>query len=437
MEVDLVPTRFVAVPPPLADLDPRKEAALGGMERPWSYPTGFPRVNVPHGGCTMAPSVESMGPGLCIADDGRIQPPRNIRLRSFLSSWTDIAGDDAGAGSSPPLVSGSLVTMNYSAAGGPRDWGQGMMMTYTLIIREIQDQILGGGCSDRNSRATMTGDHYGAPAFIFADDLPFLLLHSIPDLDEPDRDRQKPKEGKNTRLTHRRVIQVPIREHVLNLVPAFSVPQGEVVPAVSNAISHVSRCLRLSLPDALYARMLCADGLAITGEEGMGKTHCLVSVAAYLRLHGSCATVYLDCGNLQRSSSSNGFGMGGILDALSTAFREAALCQPSVLLLDDLDSLVPNVSSSSKDNDGGSIQHQQINPVLVGQVKVIMDHIRYLMDEWLCLPDFATHNMELKSQKGKRVAVVCTCRDKNSLHPSLRSIGFFSSAVAVPNFDGN
>ena len=121
-------------------------------------------------------------------------------------------------------------------------------------------------------------------------------MHSIPDLDEPDRNRQKPKEGKNTRLTHRREIQVPIREHVLNLVPAFSVPQGEVVPAVSNTISHVSRCLRLYPPHALCAHMLCADGLAITGEEGMGKTHCLISVAAYLRPHGSCATVYLDCG---------------------------------------------------------------------------------------------------------------------------------------------
>ena len=71
--------------------------------------------------------------------------------------------------------------------------------------------------------------------------------------------------------------------------------------------------------------------------------------------------------------------MADILEELSTVIQEAASCQPSLLVLDDLDALLPNTDEAGNDVDGSVHHQQQSNPALVSQVKMISDYLKSLL----------------------------------------------------------
>ena len=151
--------------------------------------------------------------------------------------------------------------------------------------------------------------------------------------------------------------------------------------------------------------------IGITGEEGSGKSHCALHIASRLSLSQNYAVVYMGCRKLQSSSQTT---LSTILSELQHVFCDAMLKQPSVLILDDIDSLIPNAGSG--DSSDGSIQHQMTNPALISQVKAIVDHIYFLS----------------KSVDGG-VACLCTCKDISFL--TNRFIAMMHSVVAVPSFD--
>ena len=165
----------------------------------------------------------------------------------------------------------------------------------------------------------------------------------------------------------------------------------------------------------------------IVGEEGSGKSHLSTILSSKLFLSDLCATVYCDCKKLQARSGSS---IQLILKEIQQSFQEAMYKQPSVLVLDDLDALLPNVGSSSTEGDG-SIHHQQLNPALAAQVKIIVDHL--LLQSQYCQRS-AKYNGLVKSAG---VILVCTCNDKNSLSSRYQLSGIFRFALEVPTLNSS
>mmetsp|Transcript_2629 Transcript_2629/g.5665 ORF Transcript_2629/g.5665 Transcript_2629/m.5665 type:complete len:1261 (-) Transcript_2629:59-3841(-) len=179
-------------------------------------------------------------------------------------------------------------------------------------------------------------------------------------------------------------------------------------------------------PIALASQSMHNHAVMITGEEGSGKTHLSITSASQLSTSDLFATVYLDCKKLQATSSN----IQIILEEIQKSFQEAVYKQPSMLVLDDLDALIPNVGSSDAEGDG-SIHHHQLNPALVIQVKIIVDHL--LLQSRYCYRSFR----QKSSTKSTGVTLVCTCHDKDSLSIRYQGSGVFHSSVEVPSLDSS
>ncbi|KAL7469055.1 hypothetical protein ACHAXS_009299 [Conticribra weissflogii] len=142
--------------------------------------------------------------------------------------------------------------------------------------------------------------------------------------------------------------------------------------------------------------------------------------------HRCCSTVYLDCQTLQASTATT---LRTIVEEIQSSYLEATRQQPCLLILDDLDSLAPNVDSSGANGDG-SIQHQPPNPALLGQVQVIVDHLLFLSHH---------HGVEdpggSDSQVSKGIVLLITCRDRGALSSRLLRSGILQSVVETPSLD--
>mmetsp|Transcript_19937 Transcript_19937/g.43500 ORF Transcript_19937/g.43500 Transcript_19937/m.43500 type:complete len:990 (-) Transcript_19937:3-2972(-) len=205
-----------------------------------------------------------------------------------------------------------------------------------------------------------------------------------------------------------------VRQHksLLNLLPDNAIYLKETVDKAFGAI----RQMFWPLYSPMKADLTMRTAYLLAGEAGGGRTHFALLIAALARVHFGVASTYLDCSKLQ---SSPDLRMGHILDELSEAFEEAAAKgPPSFLILDDLDSLVPNIDASN-DDENDAMHHQQTNPALSAQVKLISDHLRHLIDR----------NVD--------ICVLATCNTATSVAPSLRSLRGFSSVLSVPSLDSS
>ena len=149
--------------------------------------------------------------------------------------------------------------------------------------------------------------------------------------------------------------------------------------------------------------------IGITGEEGIGKSYSVVRIASKMSIQ-NYAVVHLSCKKLQASSR---MSLITILEEIQGVFVEAKRKQPSILIFDDLDCLIPNFESA--DSDMGSMHQQTTNPALVGQVKVIVDHLILL--------------------SAQTTGVVCMCTFKDNLSISSRVLELFHSIIEVPSLD--
>ena len=154
----------------------------------------------------------------------------------------------------------------------------------------------------------------------------------------------------------------------------------------------------------------------LVGEEGTGKTHHSLVIAALVRLCFGISSSYLDCSQLQSAPENQ---MHDILNELGILFDEATTkTTPTLIIMDNIQALVPNVDASN-DDENDAMHHQQTNPILSAQVKLISDHIRYLLDQ------------------SPNVCVLATCTNATGIAPSLRTLRYFSSMIAVPTFEAN
>ena len=158
------------------------------------------------------------------------------------------------------------------------------------------------------------------------------------------------------------------------------------------------------------------NAMLLTGEVGSGKTHLALTLASRLLRSNSIGMEYLDCKMLQAAPGST---LSSILNEIQTSCHKALQKQPSLLILDDLDAVIPN--SEISDGGDGSIHHQQTNPALVSQVKAIVDHL-----------------LRYSRQCGdSNVVLLCTCRDNDSLAARYKNSGIFYSAVEVPSLNSH
>lgn len=155
------------------------------------------------------------------------------------------------------------------------------------------------------------------------------------------------------------------------------------------------------------------NAIMITGDVGSGKTHLALTVSSRLFRSDSIALVYLDCKTLQATPGST---LTSILDEIQNSCQQAMHKQPSLLILDDLDALIPNNDSSDGSGDG-SIHHKQTNSAsLVNQVKAVVDHLLW------CSNHCGDSN----------VVFLCTCRGDDALATRYKNSGKIYSSVEVP-----
>jgi len=147
-----------------------------------------------------------------------------------------------------------------------------------------------------------------------------------------------------------------------------------------------------------------SSGVIIAGKSGLGKTHLALTLSAVTRIYFQTATVYMDCRQLQTSSTS----VNAILDALTDAFVLSVQYSPSVLILDDLDCIAPEIP-----NDEESMK------TIFHQSKLISDHIRFL-------------NSECSSLATKRkVTLLCTSLERFSINKFIRCPGILDTGITL------
>ena len=133
---------------------------------------------------------------------------------------------------------------------------------------------------------------------------------------------------------------------------------------------------------------------------GTGKTHCALVFAAIARMRWSMPTR----SDLQMSLMSQ---------QLTAVFRQVMESQPrSVLILDDLDFLVPNQGDG--EFAGGSIGQRQATPIAVDQMKLLAGHLQSLME--YC---------------ASKVIFVITCRSTTKLLAEIKESLTCNTAVEI------
>ena len=209
-------------------------------------------------------------------------------------------------------------------------------------------------------------------------------------------------------------LEAPVgRDHIEDTLPCFTYNLLST-PQLVGLLSQTSL-----LSSDLIKYRTCAttnfDAL-VYGENGSGKTHTALALAAFARFADDCSTLYLDCKSLKEG---RGIRMKQIQSEFQHVFHEADACIGHVLvILDDLDELAPNMENGA--NADESSQSQQVNPVAVDQAKLVADTVRRYMEEGPCTAE-------------KCISVVITCRDTRSLHPALLTARPFSRTIPTPD----
>jgi peroxin-1 len=154
--------------------------------------------------------------------------------------------------------------------------------------------------------------------------------------------------------------------------------------------------------------------ISICGETGSGKTYSALLLCALARLKYQKATLYLDCKQLQESTSS----IGEILSQFDTVFELACDSQDCIIIMENLDRLAPNLLGSDDSDSAGRVQ--SANPIAVSQSKVIADRILQLIEATVI-------------QESIILSLVITCPEVDSIHPSLHQLTpIFQRQMTVP-----
>jgi len=239
------------------------------------------------------------------------------------------------------------------------------------------------------------------PLFIFAEDLSKVLSNTLKE--QPVYSRYKSVDSFSN---------IPEDNGLLNLLPYTEHQECE---------DHVQSQRKLP---AVVSESQHFQTTMITGDPGSGKTHTALLLAARIRLVRGVGTLYIDCKRLQSSSD---IRMKNILNEFTMIFKKALLMGSCIVVLDDIDLLVPNNLALGQ-KDPGSVHHQQTNPIAIDQAKLISDHVRNLVDELFARQ---IHNEGIVEPSG----IILTCRNDASVAPCLLHPQGGTSCWPVPDLN--
>jgi len=115
-----------------------------------------------------------------------------------------------------------------------------------------------------------------------------------------------------------------------------------------------------------------ADITILVASTGGGKTHQAITIAAMERIQCNRASFYLDCRQL---GSSANLKMNSILETITCCFQEAVASAPSVLILDDLETICPQAFADDDDSE-----RTETNSSLNEESHLISSHIQVLFE---------------------------------------------------------
>ena len=205
-------------------------------------------------------------------------------------------------------------------------------------------------------------------------------------------------------------ISLDLIDPLLNALPPI-LPSTDYIESFSDFERCLSTCIRSA--KSKHSTPARKNYYLVYGARGSGRTFFSLLLAARVRMSLSCATFYLDCRQLQAAQPT----MEGILKELTHITFAASRCTPSILILDNLDELIPNVGNPEGAHEDSSQQRQNSNPMLENQCKLLADHTKFLLEEL----------------KNSEVIVLGICIEEAGLNKSLRSVETFSAKMKVPN----
>mmetsp|Transcript_13136 Transcript_13136/g.19887 ORF Transcript_13136/g.19887 Transcript_13136/m.19887 type:complete len:1198 (-) Transcript_13136:37-3630(-) len=201
--------------------------------------------------------------------------------------------------------------------------------------------------------------------------------------------------------------------YTLNILPSSLEPFTSILDAVEVVEAKLFR--QRSMQD------MAKNVISLNGPRGSGRTYFSLIVAAKLRMVHHYATSYLDCQQLQSSS----LRLEEMLQQLTDTFKKAADSSPTLLILDNIDELIPNTDTDSKGNDGSIHNKQRINPTMADQAKLLSDHVRFLAST--VKQPFSPQSQLLD------IVIVLTCQQSSMLHKGIRSFDAFEMEVPILN----
>jgi SpoVK/Ycf46/Vps4 family AAA+-type ATPase len=158
--------------------------------------------------------------------------------------------------------------------------------------------------------------------------------------------------------------------------------------------------------------------LSLLGQPGSGKTHYAVLLGALASLCLRRPIFFLDCKKLQKSKPK----MVAILGEIDALFRKAMDSSDSIIILDDLDRLCPNLLGAT--NGETSSKMQAANPIALDQSKLIADRLSQVLE---AIAD--------ESSRGGKVSIIVTTGSADSINPAaFRSASLFLTTAKIPAF---
>mmetsp|Transcript_120792 Transcript_120792/g.246818 ORF Transcript_120792/g.246818 Transcript_120792/m.246818 type:complete len:888 (+) Transcript_120792:15-2678(+) len=144
--------------------------------------------------------------------------------------------------------------------------------------------------------------------------------------------------------------------------------------------------------------------VTMRGPSGSGKTYNALLLSALISFSFHRPIFYLDCKSLQKSKPR----MSGILEEIDLVFAQALDTKDSIILLDDVDSLSPNLVGGDDQEMSG--RTHAVNPAAIDQSKLIGDRLSHLYEavELKCANDRDSH-----------VSLIATCSSPDSINPSI------------------
>jgi SpoVK/Ycf46/Vps4 family AAA+-type ATPase len=144
--------------------------------------------------------------------------------------------------------------------------------------------------------------------------------------------------------------------------------------------------------------------VTLRGARGSGKTYSAILLSTLGSFYYHRPVFYLDCKKLQKLNPR----MNRILEEIDTLFSKALEMRNSIIVLDDLDSLSPNLLGV-EETDVSERTHT-VNPVAIEQSKLIGDRLSDL---------FKAAELRGSSHENGHFFLIATCSSTTSLNPSI------------------